>query len=168
VRGVRRASWPLAALRDACLLAVLAAGLGLLVNALRPDGLPLLADKDYEILVPCPEVQGEADALEPSDPVLRDTRTLLLDARVATEFQAWHAPRATHLPYDYLEPVSPAALKRVAQSGAARVVVVGDGADPDSGEQLARELAGKGIRHVGFVRGGAAALRAVAGAGGAP
>ncbi|HOX42567.1 MAG TPA: rhodanese-like domain-containing protein [Myxococcota bacterium] len=160
--------WPLAALRDACLVAALASGLGLAVNALRPGGLPLLAEKEYEILVPCSEVQGEADALEPDHPALREARTLLLDARSAEEFQAWHAPGATHLPYDYLEPVSPGALKRVLQSGAARVVVIGDGADPDSGEQLARELAGKGIRHVGYVRGGAAALRQAGAAGRAP
>ncbi len=165
MRGVSRLSWPLVALRDASLVAVLAAGLGFGVNALRPDGLPFLAEAEYEILVPCPEVQGEADALAPNDPALRDARTLLLDARAAADFAAWHAPGAVHLPYDYLEPVSPEALKRLVRSGAARVVVMGDGQDPDSGEQLARELSGKGIRNVGFVRGGAAALRQ---AGGAP
>ncbi len=43
------------------------------------------------------------------------------------------------------------------------MVVYGDGGDPDSGEQLARELAGKGIRNVGFVRGGAPAILAARG-----
>jgi hypothetical protein len=40
------------------------------------------------------------------------------------------------------------------------VVVFGDGGDPDSGEQLARELAGAGIRNVVFVAGGAPRLQA--------
>jgi hypothetical protein len=165
---VRRVPWPLAALRDAAIIGLATAGLGFGVNALRPDGLPFLAERDYEILVPCPEVQGEADALLPDDPALGAERTLMVDARAAEDFAAWHAPGALHLPYDYLEPISPEALKRIARSGAARVVVYGDGEDPDSGEQLAREMAGRGIRNAAFVRGGAEALRRARGEGRAP
>jgi hypothetical protein len=44
-------------------------------------------------------------------------------------------------------------------------MVFGDGQDPDSGEQLARELAGRGIRNVRFVQGGAPALAATANGG---
>jgi hypothetical protein len=41
-------------------------------------------------------------------------------------------------------------------------VVFGDGGNPDSGEQLAREIAGKGIRNVRFVEGGAPLLEKAA------
>ena len=40
------------------------------------------------------------------------------------------------------------------------MVVYGDGLEPDSGEELAKEIAGKGIRNVSFVQGGVKALRA--------
>jgi hypothetical protein len=40
------------------------------------------------------------------------------------------------------------------------VVVVGDGEDPDSGRELARELAGKGLKNMAYVTGGAPALKA--------
>jgi hypothetical protein len=53
----------------------------------------------------------------------------------------------------------------IAASGASQVVVFGDGKDPDSGEQLARELAGRGIRNVRFVQGGAPALETAASGG---
>jgi hypothetical protein len=70
------------------------------------------------------------------------------------------------VPFDYLTPTCAAEVRGIAASGASQVVVFGDGKDPDSGEQLARELAGLGIRNLRFVQGGAAALQAAA-AGGA-
>jgi hypothetical protein len=39
------------------------------------------------------------------------------------------------------------------------VVVYGDGGAPDTGELLAREISGHGIKHVFFVEGGAPELR---------
>jgi hypothetical protein len=93
-----------------------------------------------------------------SDPAIWDPRTLLVDARPAAEHAAWHPDRAVHLAFDYLAPAPKAEVSKIAASGATRVVVVGDGGDPDSGEQLARELAGAGIRNVFFVQGGAKAL----------
>jgi hypothetical protein len=48
--------------------------------------------------------------------------------------------------------------RSIAASGASRVVVYGDGGRPDSGEHLGREISGRGIKNVFFVRGGAAAV----------
>ncbi len=66
------------------------------------------------------------------------------------------------MPYDWLDPVPETVLRELARSIAAsratRVVVYGDGGRPDSGEHLGREISGRGIRNVAFVRGGAAAL----------
>jgi hypothetical protein len=136
-------------------------------NAIRHDGLAMVARAPYRILVPCPETAGDVEALLAADPRLAEGRTLLIDARSRAEYDRWHAPGATHVAFDYLAPTDPAVLRQIASSGSTRVVVYGDGDDPDSGEQLARELAGKGIRNVGYVPGGARALRTGRG-GGAP
>ncbi|MBI5542587.1 MAG: rhodanese-like domain-containing protein, partial [Deltaproteobacteria bacterium] len=114
----------------------------------------------YAIHVPCPELSGHAEPLAATDPGLGEEGALVLDARSAAEFAAWHLPRARSLPYDYLEPVAPRELGAVVSSGASRVVVYGDGADPDSGQELAKEIAARGVRNVFYVEGGAPALRA--------
>ncbi len=46
-------------------------------------------------------------------------------------------------------------------SNAARVVVFGDGRVPDSGREMARELAGRGMVNVFYVEGGWEAARGV-------
>ena len=149
-------------------MAALAAGAGLAANALRPAGLPLIARAPYETLVPCPEPGGEVTALEAGEALALRPRTVLIDARSGPESTAAAVPGALNVPYDWLDPTPEAVLRElartVAASGASRVVVFGDGGRPDSGEHLARELSGRGIRNVTFVRGGAPAL--LAGAGG--
>ena len=155
------------ALRDALLIVLVCALVGIGVNALRASGIPLVQKTEYEILVPCPEGSGNVQALSVHDPLLADKRSLWVDARRPAEHQRWHPAGARSVPFDYLEPTCAAEVRKIAASGASQVVVFGDGKDPDSGEQLARELAGRGIRNLGFVQGGAPALAAAA-AGGAP
>jgi hypothetical protein len=156
-----RSSWRRAT-AEAALVAALAGLLALGVNALRPGGLPLVARTPYEVLVPCPEPGGPVAPVAPSDAALRRARVFVVDARDATSYRAGHLPGAVNVPYDWLDPVPEADLKRLAQqiaaSGATRVFVYGDGGRPDSGEHLGREISGRGIRNVGFVRGGAPAL----------
>jgi rhodanese-related sulfurtransferase len=150
------------ALRDATIVLVACSGTALAVNAARSGGIPLVQKEPYQILVPCPEIVGEVVPVRPGDPALAQADVLLIDARAGAHYEKWHRAGAFSLPYDYLEPVSASALNQVAASGARRVIVYGDDAQPDCGEQLAKELAGKGIRNVGFLVGGAAALGATA------
>ena len=146
--------------RDAALVVVLGAGLAFATNGLRRQRkLPLIARSSPEILVPCPEVRGDAAAVAPGEVRVREAGVALIDARESDAYTRWHLPGAISLPFDYLEPPSPDAVKRVLATRARRVLVYGDGADPDSGEQLARALAGRGIRNLAFVKGGAPALQ---------
>jgi hypothetical protein len=146
------------AARDALVVLVACSAVGVVTNALRPDRIAFVQRSEYQILVPCPEGSGDVQAIAADDPTVRDPRTLLVDARSAVEHGRWHPANALAVPFDYLEPTAPALVHRIASSGAARVVVFGDGGAPDSGEQLAREIAGKGIRNVRFVTGGAPLL----------
>lgn len=156
------------AVRDALAVVALCGAVGLGFNAWRPSGIAIVQRDAYEILVPCPETAGEVERVDPRDPRVGDARTLLVDARSRADYERSHPAGALHVPFDYLEPTAPAALRQIASSGAARVIVYGDGGDPDSGEQLAREIAGKGIRNVGFVAGGARAFDSRPPDGGAP
>lgn len=144
---------------DAALVVVVSTVVALTVNAARRSGaIPLVADKEYEILVPCPEHLGQpAAAIAPEAVQPEEKGLLVVDARDAEEHRSWHLPGATSIPYDYLEPDP--REREILKSGARKVVVYGDGDSPDSGEQLATALSGKGLRNVYYVRGGAPALR---------
>lgn len=148
------------ALRDASLVVVASAALGLGLNALRADGIPLVATTNYQLVVPCPVVGGEAEPVAVVD--VRWGDELVVDARQAGEHAAWAPPGAISVPYDFLDPVSDAAVADLlGQSrGASRLVVVGDGLLPDTGAALAGELLGRGVRGVVYVEGGAPAVRA--------
>jgi rhodanese-related sulfurtransferase len=144
----------------ACWVFLASSCLGLVVNTLRRDGIPLYQTQPHEILVPCPETLGNAEAFDPQDPRVHSDRALWVDARSEGDYAAWHPSHARSIPYDFLLPTDASVIKALAASGAAHVVVYGDGANPDSGEQLAMELSGRGIKNVGYLRGGASALRA--------
>lgn len=156
------AAAPRTVARDALIVVAACAAVGSTVNLLRPHGIPFVQKTEYQILVPCPEGSGEAPAIAASDPSIWEPRTLLVDARPAADHARWHPSGVLHLPFDYLAPAPKTEVAKIASSGAARVVVFGDGGDPDSGEQLARELAGGGIRNIFFVQGGAKPLEETA------
>ncbi len=151
-------------LQSAALITAIGCALGLASNALRSDQLPLIASQPYRVLVPCPEPGGPVDALAPDAVELDDPGTFLVDARDETRAAAEEIPGAHNLPFDYLDATPPEVLQSLADTLAAnrvhRVVVVGDGQSPDSGEQLARELSAAGILNLFYVEGGAPALRA--------
>jgi rhodanese-related sulfurtransferase len=147
-------------LREAALIAGACAAVAAGSNAVRRERLPLVQKEAYPLVVPCPETHGTAEGLAASDPRLAEKGVLLVDARAGAAFQAWHAPGAMSIVYDFLDPVSDAAVQALLKSRASMVAVYGDGGEPDSGRELARELSGKGVRNVVFVRGGAKALGA--------
>lgn len=153
-------------IRDAALI-VLAAGIVAFVgNALRTKGgLPLVAQEEYEIFVPCPESLGKVELLAVGAPELGDPRSLIVDARSPEEFAAWHYQGAENIVYDYLDPIPEdelkAVIKNIAKSGKARVIVYGDGdgTEGTTGYELGRELSAKGINNVYVIKGGTVALK---------
>ena len=150
-------------LRDAAIAAGISFAVGLGVHLLRPDGIPFIADQEYELFVPCPEPGGEVNPVPADAPALLAEDTFVIDARSREEFDAWRLRRAINISYDYLDPTPREALEdlaeTIARSRAKRVVVYGDGDTPDTGEQLAKEVSGHGIKNVFFVKGGAPELK---------
>lgn len=159
--GHTRRDWVLA-FRDALLVVVGCSALAVGVNSVRSDRIPLIAKAEYEILVPCPENVGVPNPMAANDSLLKDPRSLVIDARESEAFVQWHLEGARNQPFDWLGPPVDAEVKSVAKqvaaSGSVRVIVYGDGDDPDSGQEWAKLLIGAGIKNVSFVEGGAPAL----------
>lgn len=153
-----------ASVPDAVRVTVGCVVVALTVNAwIHPEPIPLIAEREYDILVPCPEPGGEVAAMTCDDPLLHAVSTFLVDARHRPEYAQWHFRDAVNVPYRYLDPTPRDTLEAlaaaIARSRARRVAVYGDGDNPDTGMLLGREISGHGIRHVFYVRGGARALR---------
>lgn len=150
--------------RDSVVVAFLFASLGIVVNIFHPESIDFFAKEQYEILVPCPEPGGEVNSVKANDPILLKSDSFVVDARSSEEYRNWHFGPAVNIPYDYLEPTPAATVqqlaKGIAKSGAKRVLVYGDGDQPDTGEQLGKEISGNGIKNVFFICGGAPLLKA--------
>jgi rhodanese-related sulfurtransferase len=148
--------------RDAAIVTGLSTVLALGINAVRSDGIRLVQKEEYEILVPCPEPVGDPDVMKADDARIKDSRSLVLDVRSAKEFESWHLEGSTNQPFDWLGPPVDEEVKtvakQVASSRAQRVLVYGDGDDPDSGQEWAKLLSGANIKNVFYIEGGAPAL----------
>jgi len=155
----------LSVLRDGFIIAALAVVFAIAVNAIRPDGIPLLAKEEFDIYVPCTESTGEAVSVNPSTPLISDPSSLIIDARSPSAYARKHLPGAVSQPFDWLaeqDEVNDRAnqiARRIASSGKHHVVVYGDGGNPDSGKHWAALLSASGIRNVVYVTGGAEALQ---------
>ena len=141
-------------LRDSAIVVAVCAVVGILVNAARPEGIPLIQKSEYEIFVPCPEPVGSVNQIILPEFYRTGEDTFIIDARSRIDYEEWHYPGAANIPFNYLYPVEENTLGEIVSSGAKKVIVYGDGGDPDSGEELARELAGRGIRNVYYLEGG--------------
>lgn len=147
------------AIGDALVILAVTTIVALAYNALRDEGVELITHEAPAVLVPCPEPTGEITAVTAADVAWGDVHDLVIDARSAADYGAWHAPDARHLVYDFLDPVPDDVVGDLVTAGSRRIVVYGDGGRPDTGEQLAGELAGRGLRNVAFVTGGVTAVR---------
>ncbi|RME23191.1 MAG: rhodanese-like domain-containing protein [Deltaproteobacteria bacterium] len=145
---------------EAAAMMVASSLVGLAVNLFHPRAIPYVAEKPYRTVVPCPVPGKDVDACGANE--LHRQVNLFVDARSRRDYEKWHVPGAMNIPYDYLEPVPQASIDELSMALSARharkIVVYGDGRNPDSGEHLARELAEKGFGNICFVKGGAPVL----------
>jgi hypothetical protein len=139
----------------AILLAGASGMLGLIFNVARSNSLPWTAKQPYETFVPCPEPIKEILSIDPGVLATADPAILLIDARSLEPYgRRYWVTNAINVPFDYLKPVTDVRLKQIAKSRAKKVIVFGDGGTPDNGHELARELAGSGIKNVFYIKGG--------------
>ncbi len=150
---------PITILRDAAIVLVLSSAAAITFNALRTQGLEFIALRDYEVFVPCPEPMGEAEPLQASQIRWGENDEWVLDARSPDRHEQWHPEGVRNVPFDFLLPVADGVLRKIVQGRSKRVLVIGDGLVPDTGEQLARELNGRGIRNVYYIQGGMMSVR---------
>ena len=135
---------------------------GVVWNAVRPGGIPLVAPRPYDIYVPCPETEVEADSISAED-VVSQANVVYVDARPREEFDRLHIKGAVSFPYPLLdEPVDEqaAALKR----RRVPIVTYGNGGRGDLGDMLASLLTELEIPNVSHLEGGLPAWRERGGA----
>lgn len=127
----------------AALLLVLGAGVGLGVNALRPDGVSLDA---WRPVTACETAATPLEILTPDRAahLCHDMDTLVADVRDSTRFAKGHIARALHLPCASSGDVAARALTAMANHRA--VVVYGDTTDEARpvAETLRKRLAAAG------------------------
>ena len=155
---------PSRAVRDATIVVLAAAAIGVVSNLVRhKEKLSWIQATPYDLLVPCAEPVGQAQIIQASSPLVLDRTSLVIDARATSDYAEWHIEHAINVPFDWLGPPVQDDVTRVTQmitrSNVKRVIVYGDGDNPDSGREWARLLSGGGIRNVSFIDGGAPAFR---------
>lgn len=150
---------------EASVLACGASVIALAVNIFHPKSIPFIATDAYETMVPCPVQEGHVTPIAASASELVEKGVFLVDAREESEFHKWHPKGALLLTYDFLDPIPPENIremaKRIAAKRATKVLVYGDGANPDTGELLGIDISAAGINNVFYIKGGADALKAV-------
>lgn len=156
----------------ALVLAIVVAVFAVGFNKFRSAGIPLVANEPYQLFVPCPESEEEAEKATLDD-LIKDENVgfpdgaVLVDARSPESFNDGHIPGAVNVPYDELEGVAEddvARLKGMRQAN--QFIVYCDGweeeADPEvrydhpPSEHLADELQSQGVRNVISMAGGLA------------
>jgi rhodanese-related sulfurtransferase len=164
MRTAVRIIWQAAAIAAAALLIAIA------TNAARPDGIPLVAQVEYDIFSQCEDSSAKAQAATSAELGAGQAGVLYVDARPAEAFAVGHAKGAVNAPYSVLFGAAPEAIAAVkaeiAKAGAKEVVVYGEIADPSAGgstADLARPLADQllenGVTGVKHVPGGLEALK---------
>lgn len=145
-------------LGQAVLLAVVGSVVGLVVNAVRSEGLALVAEKPYELYVPCPMMPSEASPVKASELEGDLSAWQIIDARPDAAKASQHIPGAQVLPYHPLKSPDANVLAELKALGPNSLLVVGDTAI-DSGRLLAAELSEAGCLGVRYLEGGFAAWR---------
>lgn len=158
-------------LMQALLIVVASAVIAVGTNAVRPDGIELVTDVEYEIFAACKDSEAESEAADVGRLQGQPKEAILyVDARPAEAFAAEHVKDSINIPYSALFGASPEDIdnvKRAAQAKkAVTIVVYGLFADPDApGEKvdfakpLAQQLVESGITGAKHLEGGMEQLK---------
>jgi rhodanese-related sulfurtransferase len=155
---------------QAAVIVVGAVLLAIGTNAIRSDGIPLIATVEYEIFAPCKDSEAESQAADVQDLSGTDANVLYVDARPAEAFAAEHVDGSINIPYSVLFGASTEDIDKVKREIASRkaetIVVFGTFTDPGSTEQavdlaepLAQQLIEAEIAGVKHLEGGIAELK---------
>lgn len=127
-------------------------------NAVRPNGIDLVAQRPYDIYVPCPETETEAESVSAGQLDATHGAELYLDARPEADFRREHIKGAISFPYPLLgDP--PAEQVDELKRRAVPIVTYGGGVRDRSGEMMAALLTELGVPRVTHLEGGLAAWR---------
>jgi hypothetical protein len=155
---------------QALTIVLAAAGVAMATDLARSDGIPLVADVEYDIFSQCADSDAEAQAATASDLGAKGAAILYVDARTAEAFAAERVQGAVNAPYSVLFGASPEAILAVKAEAAARmvkeIVVYGELAAPGSGDgavdvakPLAEQLVESGLPGAKHFAGGLPALK---------
>ncbi len=140
--------------RNSLILVIIISFLAILINFVHPHRIPFVAERPYEIYVPCPDTTGSIKELDKNEFISLSKDSVIIDARSREEYEKWHFEDAINIEYDYLSPICPLKIKEVISMKRKYVIVYGDGEEPDSGKELAKEIATKGLKNVHYLKGG--------------
>jgi rhodanese-related sulfurtransferase len=147
-------------------IVVIAAIVAIGTNAIRSDGIPLIAEIEYEIFAPCKDSEVESQAANVEDLASAGGDAVLyVDARPAEAFTAEHVKGSINIPYSVLFGASKEDIARVKEEMATReaktVIVFGKYAEPksteaavDLAEPLAQQLIEAEVAGVKHLEGG--------------
>lgn len=149
----------------------LSVALALPFNALRDQGIPLVATTSYDdrIFTECPDTEDAAGETRVAEVTRKGAGlvfppgTLLIDASSPETFEKGHLPAAINIPYDEFGEVSEAALKQINSLNPKGIIVYCNGwedeTDPEArypemtpGSQVADDLISQGLTGVSYMK----------------
>jgi len=131
--------------------------IGVVFNALRPEGIDLVARSEYQIYVPCPESLAKVET-STTDTVREKTNVLYLDARPVEDYEKGHIKGAVSFPYPLLGDPDPDRVEALKRKGTP-IVTYCDGGRSKFGEMMAKLLTELGVEKVTYLKGGLKAWR---------
>ena len=142
--GLVRPQWA-QALRQSLSLLLVATAVGLGVNALRPDRLPLVADWSLTAqLSSVPGGEASVITLEEAQMLYFGQQAVFLDARTAEAFQAGHIEGARNLAWEAFDELYPEVMANISTD--AVIITYCDGETCSLSKDLALALIAKGFQ----------------------
>ena len=131
---------------------VLSIALGLLVNGIRKDGVPLIMPFPPEYR--CADEMTEGRAIAAKEALRQHGRegTVFVDARPTESYEKGHIQGAINLPYSFVRSVPPEAIELLRKER--RIIVYCNSESAERSNLMAGELSEAGLNDVAYLLGG--------------